>query len=473
MLFTSLEFIFMFFPIVFGVYFILPIKAKNYWLLASSLLFYAWGEPRFVFVMILSIIVNYILAIMIEKFQKQKKVYLIIAVILNLGLLFCFKYLNFFTSFIHDIFPQSQSLFPETSIALPIGISFFTFQAMSYVIDVYRGVRAQKNPAYLALYISMFPQLIAGPIVRYTNVMDQISERRVSFDGFSKGLFRFFCGFSKKVLLANTFAIIADSAFNSSSVSVSMAWLGAFCYALQIFFDFSGYSDMAIGMGRMLGFNFLENFNYPYISNSITEFWRRWHISLGSWFRDYVYFPLGGSRVNKSRLVFNLMIVWLLTGFWHGANWTFMLWGVLYGVVIIAEKLTGLPKKLERSPAVPKQAYRVLTLLLILIGWVLFRSDSILSAGHYTSTMFGLANQPAVDNDAIYYFNNYLVYIVIGVLCSLPIVPLIRGHLIKNGNKLHYNVFFTGYNIIQVVLFIVSVSFLVMNAHNPFIYFNF
>ena len=352
MLFSSLEFLFFFLPICIGGYYLLPRRLKNAWLLAASLFFYAWGEPTFVAVMVASIVMNYLLALIIASSrlpQFWRRLALQGGIVMNLALIFVYKYANFATGVLREVFPSLQGAIPQTSILLPIGISFFTFQALSYLVDVYRGIPAQKNPVNLALYIALFPQLIAGPIVRYNTVAEQIVFRHESFDKFASGIGRFLIGFNKKMLLANFFAITADRFFAAKGLSVCGAWLGAVAYTFQIFFDFSGYSDMAIGLGRMFGFEFLENFNYPYISRSITEFWRRWHMSLGSWFRDYLYFPLGGSRVDKrSRLVFNLSVVWLATGVWHGANWTFILWGVLYGVLIIGEKLSGWPKLVER-----------------------------------------------------------------------------------------------------------------------------
>lgn len=470
MLFSSLEFLFLFFPITLGINFLLPNKFKNYWLLIVSLFFYAWGEPVFVLVMIASILFNYFVALRIceETSKKYKKLFLIIAVAGNLSLLFIFKYLNFTTGLLNDLFATVEI----TKIALPIGISFFTFQSMSYVIDVYRGVPVQKNIAYLGLYVSLFPQLIAGPIVRYTTVAEEIETRKVTYEEFSKGLLRFVRGFNKKVLLANLLAQVADAAFASKELSVSLAWIGAICYALQIFFDFSGYSEMAIGLGLMLGFHFLENFNYPYISKTITEFWRRWHISLGSWFRDYLYFPLGGSRVkSKLRLVFNLSVVWLATGIWHGASWNFILWGVLYGVILIFEKLLSIPKKVEGKAflAVP---YQIFTLLMVLFGWVLFRAVDLPSAVSYLKAMLGFTSAGFTDAITKRYLLDFLVLIVAGIICSTPLIPFVRNKLqpkIKNGEMI-FDI--AGYPV-QFVLFLVSVSFLVMNAHNPFIYFNF
>lgn len=478
MLFTSLEFLFFFLPLVLMVYFVLPEKMRNYWLLLMSLFFYAWGEPSFVFVMMGSILFNYattyLMAWVQSKHQRKIAMGIFTSIIVgNLSILFVYKYLNFVTDMLRGIFPSWQGVIPQTSILLPIGISFFTFQAMSYVIDVYRGkCKLQKNPVYLALYIALFPQLIAGPIVRYITVCNQIEHRKVSFDLFSTGVVRFLYGFNKKVLLANICAIVADDCFASVSLSTASAWLGAIAYTLQIYFDFSGYSEMAIGLGLMFGFNFSKNFNYPYISKTITEFWQRWHISLGQWFRDYLYFPLGGSHVtSRLRLVFNLSIVWAATGIWHGANWTFILWGALYGVIIIIEKLLQLPKKVQSSCWI-SIFYQPITLLLVVLGWVIFRSIDLTSAIYYLKTMFGIGETMLMDGRFFFNLNSYGLILGIAMLCSTPIFRnitlfLARRHLMTS--KLICDV---GY-IFQIILFIVSVSFLVMDAHNPFIYFNF
>ena len=475
MLFTSLEFLFLFFPITLGINFLLPQKARNYWLLLVSLLFYAWGEPSFVVVMIISILFNYFMAIRVAETQRgdrHSKIMLAIAVIGNLGLLFIYKYLNFTTETLHSVFPFTKELFEQTKLVLPIGISFFTFQSMSYVIDVYRGVPVQKNLFYVGLYVSLFPQLIAGPIVRYTTVEEEIKHRTVTVDTFTKGMYRFLKGFNKKVLLANVLAQVADAAFEATKLSVSLAWLGIICYALQIFFDFSGYSEMAIGIGLMLGFNFLENFNYPYISKTITEFWRRWHMSLGSWFRDYLYFPLGGSRVkSKLRLVFNLSVVWLATGIWHGASWNFILWGVLYGVLLIIEKLTRLPEKVEKHTGL-RIPYQIFTMLMVLLGWVLFRATDLSSAISYMKAMFGFAPGGFIDGTAIMYFRDYIITLIFGIICSTPLIKLIAQRIKAKIPKSDNTLFLSSY-LVQALLFIASVSFIVMNAHNPFIYFNF
>lgn len=475
MLFTSMEFLFLFFPIVLGIYFFLPMKARNYWLFLVSLFFYAWGEPVFVLFMLFSILFNYLAAVRIEELENDRnmrKVILAITVFVNLGMLFVYKYMNFTTSNLQKLFEPLGFSIEITEYVLPIGISFFTFQALSYVIDVYRGIPAQKNPAYLGLYISLFPQLIAGPIVRYTTVMNEIEHRKTTWDGFCHGMLRFLYGFNKKMLLANLFAKVADAAFAAEELSIGFAWFGALCYSLQIFFDFSGYSEMAIGLGEMFGFHFLENFNYPYSSKTVTEFWRRWHISLGSWFRDYVYFPLGGSRVNsKARLIFNLAVVWLATGIWHGANWTFLFWGVLHGIIIVIEKLFSLPGKIEKRKWT-SAGYRVITLLVVVVGWVLFRAENLSQAVHYIKTMFAMGNASFWCQNATFYIRENALLFIIGILCAVPFFKGITEIMEKKNEKMsvlcgHLDV------TVQLLLFIVSVSFLVMNAHNPFIYFNF
>jgi len=475
MLFSSLEFLFAFFPVTLVIYFLLPQCARNYWLLIVSLFFYAWGEPKFLVAMLFSIVFNFFIALHIEevRFQtKQQKLLLGIAVIINLSILFVFKYMNFVTMSLHKCFPATQELFEQTTFILPIGISFFTFQALSYVIDVYRGIPAQHNICYLGLYISMFPQLIAGPIVRYTTVADQIERRSINAELFSNGVFRFVLGFNKKVLLANQLAQVADKAFDSTELSIAMAWLGAIAYTMQIFFDFSAYSDMAIGLGKMFGFRFLENFNYPYISKTITEFWRRWHISLGTWFRDYVYFPMGGSRVSsKSHLILNLAVVWLATGIWHGANWTFILWGVVHGFVVAVEKLTGLPRKLPYHKCLAT-AWYILTMLTVVFGWVLFRAPDFTTAKAYLQTMVGGGN--AVWFDVSFWFNarEYSVIFIAAFIGAVPALKWAREK-ISNCGEFAAKMCIICSCLIQMFLFVVSVSYLVMDAHNPFIYFNF
>ncbi|MGN1127152.1 MAG: MBOAT family O-acyltransferase [Ruminococcus sp.] len=470
MLFASTVFIFAFLPAVLLLYYVVLKKfrtAQNILLLVASLLFYAWGEPKYVLIMILSIIMNYIFGLLVDKFRSSKvKSRLVIAltVVFNLGVLYIFKYLMFTIENINSIAGLHLSV---PNIVLPIGISFFTFQAMSYVIDVYREKgEAQKNPLNVGLYMSFFPQLIAGPIVRYETVAYQIKHREESFEKFSEGVCRFIIGLAKKVLLANTMAVVADYAFDmpNNELTVVMAWVGAIAYTFQIFFDFGGYSDMAIGLGKMFGFEFLENFNYPYISLSVSEFWRRWHMSLGTWFRDYVYFPLGGSRVkSKARLVFNLFVVWSLTGIWHGANWTFLCWGLMYFVLLTIEKLIGWEKK---YPDKMKILRRIYTLFFVIMGWVLFRAESIGDAGAYFATMFGGGN--LIDDSTIYYTLNYLVYFVIAILVSTPIFKNISAKV--NGNN---PVVVAVSTVGLFVLLVVSVSYIVKGAYNPFIYFNF
>ena len=474
MLFTSLEFLLLFLPLCLAVYYVLPFRfgMRNYWLLAASLAFYAWGEPRFVFVMLGSIAFNYVVALAMDRVRAHGRLagtLLGFAVAGNLSVIGVWKYANFITTNLREWIPLWKGFIPQTSFILPIGISFFTFQAMSYVIDVYRGaVKPQRNPLFLALYIALFPQLIAGPIVRYSTVCGEIMRRHETLDDFASGVWRFLCGFSKKMLLANAFAEVADKAFGMQVPGAAMAWLGAVAYTFQIFFDFSGYSDMAIGLGRMFGFHFEENFNYPYISKSVTEFWRRWHISLGSWFRDYVYFPLGGSRVGKVRLVFNLAVVWALTGLWHGANWTFVLWGALYGVLIMAEKLLGIPKKIDMSPCW-RAAWRPVTLLAVVLGWVLFRSPDVFHAMDYIKSMFGFG--AAAMNADVAPFELWEIKVLLGaaLLLSTPFFSIFKARsaaTIKGGCAL-------AEGLVLLALFTVGVSCLVMNAHNPFIYFNF
>lgn len=470
MLFSSTVFLYLFLPCVLIGYFLIFRKSRkwqNIFLFVVSLFFYAWGEPKFVLVIFLSIFMNWILGLLVDKFKKaQNKIgiraTLTVTVFTNLLILFIFKYLNFTGNIVEGLFGAELSL-PQ--IALPIGVSFFTFQAMSYVIDVYRGKgEVQKNILNVGLYIAFFPQLIAGPIVRYETVAHEILHRKENADEFFDGFARFVVGLGKKVILSNNFAIVADNAFNGNSVSVTMSWLGAIAYTLQIFFDFGGYSDMAIGLGKMFGFHFLENFNYPYISKSITEFWRRWHISLGTWFRDYVYIPLGGSRVGKKRLIFNLLVVWFLTGIWHGANWTFIVWGLMYFVLLMVEKLTGFDKKEGKYLSIAKWIY---TMFFVVMGWVLFRSDSLGNAFVYMKSMFGLSGNVFSDEVFISNFKQILIYLPFGILFSLPIVPKIREKVKQN----------TATDIIycigMIIIFVLSLIGLIGNSYNPFIYFNF
>lgn len=469
MLFPSEVFLFVFLPIVLLIYYIFLRKTKNLkniFLLVASLFFYAWGEPIFVFLMIGSILFNWLFGILVDYFRDKKGIVGILFVLLvavNIGVLGWYKYSGFTVSQINYFL---HTTIPVPDVPLPIGISFFTFQAMSYVIDVYRERgKVQKNPLQVGLYISLFPQLIAGPIVRYETIAEQIEYRVETFADFSAGVTRFCIGLGKKVLIANNMASIADHVFEliingEFQASVGMAWLGAIAYTLQIFFDFSGYSDMAIGLGQMFGFQFEENFRYPYIAKTVSEFWRRWHISMQTWFRDYVYFPLGGSRVSVPRHILNLFVVWLLTGMWHGANWTFIVWGLMYFVILTFEKLTGLSKK----------EYwwgHIYTMILVMIGWVIFRSTGLDSAVLYIKAMFGIGAKGLMDKAVGAYILQNWVYFVFAIIGCAPIVPWIDAKL--KGSKIWQAV----YAVAVVVCFVVSVSFISNNAYNPFIYFNF
>lgn len=464
MVFSTNTFLFLFLPAVLIAYYIPFVrkrrKLNNFILTAASIFFYAWGEPVYVLLMLFSILMNWAFGLIVSKNSGTKKAKIAVALsaVINISILFVFKYLTFILKNFNLIFNKNID---TLEIALPIGISFFTFQAMSYVIDVYRGRgSAQKNPLNVALYISFFPQLIAGPIVRYETVAEEIMNRRETFDDFSSGAYRFAVGLCKKVILANNLAAVADLAFASEKPSVVMAWTGAIAYTLQIYFDFSGYSEMAIGLGRMFGFHFLENFNYPYISKSITDFWRRWHMSLGTWFRDYVYIPLGGSRVDtKARLVFNLFVTWALTGIWHGANWTFLVWGLLYFVLLTVEKLTKFHEKIGGLG-------HIYTMLFVILGWVLFRADSISAAGSYMGAMFGLTSNGLCDDLILTYLSYNKVYFIFGILACFPIQKLIKPKI----NEKLYNVLSA---IVLAVLFVISISFMVKGSYNPFIYFNF
>jgi len=443
-----------------------------------SLGFYAWGEPIFVFVLIISTLVDYFCGYGVFLYKERRnvkvaKLFLVSSIVINLLLLGFFKYTNFALDNLRNI-PLFSFLPIGFEIILPLGISFYTFQKMSYTIDIYRGdAKVQKNIIAFGMYIALFPQLVAGPIVRYKDIAEQLKSRYITLESFGEGVKRFIIGFSKKVLLANNMALIADHAFamNSGERSVTYAWIGAIAYAFQIFFDFSGYSDMAIGLGRMFGFKFLENFNFPYISASISEFWRRWHISLGRWFRDYVYIPLGGSRVNKKRLFFNLFIVWLLTGIWHGASLNFILWGLFYFVLITFEKITDYPNKFKR--AAWKRLYRVFTLLCILGGWVLFRAADIDEAFGYAKSMFALHNNPLFCDNIILTFREYWLFLIFSVLCSTELFKNASEYISKSQNKYLLLAANISALFLYIFCFLWSISFIIINAHNPFIYFNF
>lgn len=472
MLFSSTTFIYLFLPIILVLYYTVFRRSrlgKNILLFLGSLFFYAWGEPKFVFVMLLSIVVNWFFGLMVHRYRDRtvlSKTLLGIDVFLNLALLFVFKYLGFTASVIRDL-SGAELTVPE--IALPIGISFFTFQALSYVVDVYRQKGdVQTNILYVGLYISFFPQLIAGPIVRYETIAEEIQSRQETLEDFTKGFSRFIVGLGKKVLLANGFALIADAVFDLSKsgteLSVLLSWLGALAYTFQIFFDFGGYSDMAIGLGQMFGFHFLENFNYPYISTSVSEFWRRWHISLGSWFRDYLYIPLGGNRVSKGRNICNLFIVWFATGLWHGANFTFIVWGLLYFLLLTAEKFLKLEKWTGKGITAIKWLY---TMLFVIIGWVIFRVETISDGWVFLQSMFGFRGNPLTDGVFTEYFRQNIPLLLCGILLSTPLFRWLKE---KTANS-------TLADYVRAIalfaVFLLSIVSLVSNSYNPFIYFNF
>ncbi len=471
MVFSSLVFLFEFLPIVFLVYYLANNKLKNFVLLLASLFFYAWGEPKYIFLMLASIAINYIFGLKVSSNnKKEKKLWLIFSIILNISILVIFKYSNFFIDNLNILFNSNLSI---PTISLPLGISFFTFQTMSYVIDVYRkDGKVQRNIFDLALYVSLFPQLVAGPIVRYQTVDDQISNRKHSINKFASGVDRFIIGLGKKVIFSNQLGLIADGVFATQISNLSMleAWLGIMCYTLQIYFDFSGYSDMAIGLGKMFGFDFLENFNYPYISQSISEFWRRWHISLGSWFRDYVYIPLGGNRVSPFKQYRNLFIVWSLTGIWHGANWTFMAWGLYYGILIGLEKAF-LDKLLKKLPKVFRHIYLV---LLVMIGWVFFRSENIVQASEFIQVLAGMGSNPLYNNAIITYINESGYIVLLSIIFATPVVPKIKLFLkSKNSKLVENNYIYTLHSTFLVSLMFVIVVVLINSTYNPFLYFRF
>lgn len=477
MVFSSIIFLFMFFPITFLLYYAFSFsrKIQNIILLVMSLIFYAWGEPVNVSILIASIIINSTLGYLVNdkagRSIKFRKTALIIDVVLNLAVLFVFKYLGFVSGIFSGLMGGRA-----IDIALPIGISFFTFQALSYVIDVYNGKVNPDNPFNVGLYISFFPQLIAGPIIQYSDISEMIRGRKSSLDKISVGISRFAVGVIKKVLLANTMATIADYIFNWSAVGTDkltvpalMAWLGSISYTLQIYYDFSAYSDMAIGLALCFGFKFSENFNYPYYAKSINDFWKRWHISLTNWFREYVYFPLGGSRVeSKDIMVRNLFIVWLLTGIWHGANWTFIMWGIFYFIIQLAERFFGYVEKIRYD-----WVKRLYTLLIVNFGWVLFRADDLYQAGAFMANMFGANNNGFIDDTTIMFIREYWFFYLAAIIFAVPIVRDVNEFLYKYPDKMVSKIASVGYPIVMGALFILAVSYLMSGSYNPFIYFNF
>ena len=468
MLFSSIVFLFTFLPAVMILYYLLPVRFRNVILLLASLVFYAWGEPVYLFLMLLSILFNYFSGLDIARNLQDKRAAkrsLVFNLIINLAVLGFFKYEGFVLDTLNGILPVHISYH---ALPLPLGISFYTFQILSYIIDVYRGnVKVQTNLPNFALYVTMFPQLIAGPIVQYADVDEQLASREISRTKFGEGSMYFIRGLAKKVLLANTSGMIFTevSGLAKDNIAVMTAWLGAFAYMFQIYFDFSGYSDMAIGLGKMFGFEFNMNFNYPYVSKSITEFWRRWHISLSSWFRDYVYIPLGGNRVSKIKHIRNLLIVWFLTGLWHGAAWNFVAWGLYYGVILIIEKYL-LSPVLDRLPDVVRHIYSI---VLVVIGWVLFFSSSFGQAADYIRVMFGAGAHGFADRESMYLLTSNLILWLILIFGSTPLVHFRYEHMLrsKKWNTTIIN------SVVYAALFIVCIAYLVTETYNPFLYFRF
>lgn len=464
MIFTSVTFLFLFLPIVFLTYFISRDSVRNVVLLLASLFFYAWGEPIYVLIMLASIAVNYIAGLIIDRFHKKWAI--CAGIVFNIGMLLVFKYSGFFVENINSLF-QSNVL-SNPNIELPIGISFYTFQALSYLIDVYRKtVNVQKNPLDFTLYITLFPQLIAGPIVRYSVIEKEIKTRQTTLDDIYAGSIRFVSGLAKKVLIANQLGAVADKIFAlpQGELFFGISWIGIICYSLQIFFDFSGYSDMAIGLGRIFGFHFNKNFNDPYAATSIQDFWRRWHISLSSWFKDYLYIPLGGNRKGKIRTFVNQIIVFVLCGFWHGAQWTFIAWGLYYGLFLCFEKIPAINDFLKK---LPKAISHIYSLLIIAVGWVLFRSDTMSQSWNYLGSMFGACG--FMSNH--YYFNEFMtttswIALIAGIILCIPwktIIPKkISGSAVAEVAK----------SSCMIILLMLSVLFIASGTYNPFIYFRF
>lgn len=468
MVFSSLTFLFAFLPITILIYFIAPKPLRNLVLLLTSLVFYAWGEPIYIILMLFTITFDYFSGLFIEKYRSRKKLakgIFINSVIINLGILGFFKYYKFLVFNFNSLTGLNL---PIIDLPLPVGISFYTFQTMSYVIDVYLGkVKVQRNYVSFATYITMFPQLIAGPIVKYGDIDEQLDKRSESLDLFGEGVEIFIMGLGKKVLLANNIGMLwsAVKATPVNELTVLSAWLGIIAFTFQIYFDFSGYSDMAIGLGKMFGFDLMKNFNYPYVSKSITEFWRRWHISLSDWFREYVYIPLGGNRKGQMKQYRNLIVVWLLTGLWHGANWNFILWGVYYGIFLILEKAF-LLKWLENKPDIVKHVY---TLFIVVIGWVLFEFESLPECFGFLKAMFGIGGQGLYNGQTIYYLYTNAIILIILIMCSTP-VALKFTEWVKTSFKPAKNL---ALPIVYLIIMLLSVAYLVNESYNPFLYFRF
>ena len=471
MVFSSLLFLFRYLPFVLVLYFICPKKLRNLLLFVVSLIFYAWGEPVYVVLMIFSTLVDYTHGLLVAHYKaagntRAAKLVVASSMIINLALLGFFKYYDFLAGTVNSLIGTTL---PLTGVALPIGISFYTFQTMSYTIDVYRGdAEPQKNIISFGAYVALFPQLIAGPIVAYKTVADQLNCRHEDTDKFAYGIKRFTAGLGKKVLLANSAGVIWDTikVMDTSSLPALTAWIGILAYTFQIYFDFSGYSDMAIGLGNMLGFRFLENFDYPYMSKSITEFWRRWHISLGSWFRDYVYIPLGGNRKGFAKQIRNICVVWLLTGLWHGANWTFVLWGAYFGVLLIIEKMF-LLKALKKAPAIVGHIY---TMFFVIISWVIFALDDMKSVTGYIGAMFG-AGGALYDKTSLYLFSTNIILLVILALASTDIPAKLGNSLVDRLGEKPLSAVVQ--NVVFAAVILISTAYLVDATYNPFLYFRF
>ena len=458
MLFSSIPFLYYFLPAVLITYYLVPVKLKNTVLLLYSLVFYGWGEPRLVFLMIFTIALFYFCGLAIGKAEQQRwrKFWLWVSVAVSIGLLGLFKYADFFLESFNAVTGLSL---PLLKLALPVGISFYTFQCLSYTIDVYRGkAEPQKNPISFGAYVTLFPQLIAGPIVRYVDVARELERRNHSWENISYGIRRFLVGLGKKVILADNFALLMKLFRESSQPSVVFYWMFAVAILLNIYFDFSGYSDMAIGLGRIFGFHFLENFDYPYLSGSVAEFWRRWHMSLGSWFRDYVYIPLGGNRVNRGRWIFNILVVWLLTGAWHGAAWNFVLWGLMYAVLLLAEKWIPMLKAL---PGLLRHGY---VLLVTILGFVLFNADSLTQASSDIAALFGFGGLPLLTGETLYYLRSTMLLFALGILGATPLVKQ-AAQRIEVGPVLEL--------LAMAALLLVCTGYLVDGSFSPFLYFRF
>ncbi len=461
MLFSSIPFLYYFLPAVLILYFLAPWKLKNTVLLLSSLFFYGWGEPKLLFLMIFTITLFFFCGLAIERAgeRKKKKFWLIVSIAISLGLLGIFKYADFFIDSFNAVTGLS---IPFLRLALPVGISFYTFQCLSYTIDVYRGeVPAQRDPIAFGAYVSLFPQLIAGPIVRYVDVARELKERKTDWEDVYLGLRRFLTGLAKKVLLADNFALLTSLYRESAEPSVLFAWMYAIAFGFQIYFDFSGYSDMAIGLGRIFGFHFIENFNYPYLSKSVAEFWRRWHMSLGSWFRDYVYIPLGGNRVSRGRWVFNTLTVWMLTGLWHGAAWNFVLWGLLYAAFLLLEKWVPALQKL------PDALRHVYTMLVVILGFVLFNAVDLSQAGGDLAAMFGFGGLPLVTPHTLYCLKSFAVLLIAGCIGATP-VP--KQTALKLEGRRYGAVLGMAW---MIAMLLISTAYLVDGSFSPFLYFRF